>query len=103
MMLIGGEESMSLMMEEGDATLYLKDNPHHSRFPSSKGENDPNIYTEWEQNIDQIFNIYLTRDQEWVDLVVLELEDYAMTWRHQLVWTILTKSHSRLLRGKLNI
>ena len=32
--------------------------------------------------VDQIFNIHLVSDQEQVDLVVLEFEDYAMTlWR----------------------
>jgi len=34
--------------------------------------------------VDQIFNIHLVSDQEQVDLVVLEFEDYAMTWWHQL-------------------
>ena len=34
--------------------------------------------------MDQIFNIHLVGDQEQVDLVVLEFEDYAMTWLHQL-------------------
>ena len=34
--------------------------------------------------MDQIFNIHLVSDQEQVDLVVLEFEDYAMTWWHQL-------------------
>ena len=34
--------------------------------------------------MDQIFDIHLVGDQEQVDLVVLEFEDYAMTWWHQL-------------------
>jgi len=34
--------------------------------------------------VDQIFNIHLVSDQEQLDLVVLEFEDYAMTWWHQL-------------------
>jgi len=34
--------------------------------------------------VDKIFNIHLVSDQEQVDLVVLEFEDYAMTWWHQL-------------------
>ena len=34
--------------------------------------------------MDQIFNIHLVTDQEQVDLVVLEFEDYVMTWWHQL-------------------
>jgi len=54
------------------------------KIPKFKGENDPNLYIEWEQKMDQIFNIHLVGDQEQVDLVVLEFEDYAMTWWHQL-------------------
>jgi len=34
--------------------------------------------------VDQIFNIHLVSDQEQVELVVLEFEDYAMTLWHQL-------------------
>jgi len=34
--------------------------------------------------VDQIFNIHLVSDLEQVDLVILEFEDYAMTWWHQL-------------------
>ena len=49
-----------------------------------KGENDTNIYIEWEQKVDQIFTIHVVSDQKQVDLVVLEFEDYAMTWWHQL-------------------
>ena len=34
--------------------------------------------------MDQIFTIHVGSDQKQVDLVVLEFEDYATTWRHQL-------------------
>jgi len=34
--------------------------------------------------VDQIFTIHVVSDQKQVDLVVLEFEDYAMTWWHQL-------------------
>ena len=34
--------------------------------------------------MDQIFTIHLVSDQKQVDLVVLEFEDYALTWWHQL-------------------
>jgi len=54
------------------------------KIPKFKGENDPNIYIEWEQKVDQIFTIHVVSDQKQVDLVVLEFEDYAMTWWHQL-------------------
>ena len=57
--------------------------PPQIKIPKFKGENDPNIYIEWEQKVDQIFNIHLVSDQEQVDLVVLEFKDYAMTWWHQ--------------------
>ena len=54
------------------------------KIPKFKGENDPNIYIEWEQKVDQIFTIHVVSHQKQVDLVVLEFEDYAMTWWHQL-------------------
>ena len=50
------------------------------KIPKFKRENDPNIYIEWEQ----IFTIHVVSHQKQVDLVVLEFEDYAMTWWHQL-------------------
>jgi len=34
------------------------------KIPKFKWENDPNIYLEWEQKLDQIFNIDLVSDQE---------------------------------------
>ena len=34
--------------------------------------------------MDKIFTIHVVSDQKQVDLVVLEFEDYAMTWWHQL-------------------
>jgi len=34
--------------------------------------------------VDQIFTIHVVSDQKQVDLVVLEFEDCAMTWWHQL-------------------
>ena len=34
--------------------------------------------------MDQIFSIHRVSDQEQVDLVVLEFEEYAMTWWHQI-------------------
>ena len=54
-----------------------KQTPKISKF---KGENDPNIYIEWEQKVDQIFTIHVVSHQKQVDLVVLEFKDYAMTW-----------------------
>jgi len=54
--------------------------PPPIKIPKFKGENDPNLYIEWEQKVDQIFNIQLVSDQEKLDLVVLEFENYAMTW-----------------------
>jgi len=36
------------------------------------------------QNVYQIFSIYVVSEQEQVYLVVLEFEDYVMTWWHQL-------------------
>jgi len=33
--------------------------PPPIKIPMFKGENDPNLYIEWEQKVDQIFNIHL--------------------------------------------
>ena len=75
------EEGTTIMVEEG-TTRYQQGNHHPSQFPSSK--ESMIVYLEWEQKIDQIFNILVISNQEQVDLVVLEFEEYSMTWWHQL-------------------
>ena len=65
---------------EGRHNQLPQRQPPPIKIPKFKGENDPNIYIEWEQKVDQIFNIHLVSDQEQVYLVVLEFEDYSMTW-----------------------
>ena len=79
----GGPLPRTLAMVEEEEELPQRQ-PPPIKIPKFKGENDPNLYIEWEQKMDQIFNIHLVGDQEQVDLVVLEFEDYAMTWWHQL-------------------
>ena len=53
--------------------------PPSIKIPKFKGEHDPNAYMEWEQKVDEIFSIHRVSDQEQVDLVILELKEYAMT------------------------
>ena len=81
--MVEEEEGTTMMVGEG-AIKSHKGNLHISKFQKFKGKNDPNIYIEWEQKVHKIFNIHLASDQEHVDLVVLEFEDYTMTWWHQL-------------------
>ena len=42
----------------------LQRQPPPIKIPKFKGENDPNLYIEWEQKVDQIFIIHLVSDQE---------------------------------------
>jgi len=58
--------------------------PPPIKIPKFKEEHDPNAYMEWEQKVDQFFSIHRVSDQEQVDLVVLEFEEYAMTWWYQI-------------------
>ena len=70
--------------KRGDSRPNPSQEKQTPKIPKLKVENDPNIYIEWEQKVDQIFNIHVVIDQKQVDLVILEFEDYAMTWWHQL-------------------
>ena len=60
---------------------HSRNNPSQEKqtpkIPKFKGENNPNIYIEWEQKVDQIFTIHVVSHQKQVDLVVFEFEDYA--------------------------
>jgi len=92
MVVKGGEEGTKLLVQ-GGTTLYHKGNHLPSRFPSSKKRITLRSTLNGRKKVDQIFNIHLVSDQEQLDLIVLEFEDYAMTWWHQLCMDILTKSH----------
>ena len=80
----GGRRRRHKYDGEGRRNQLPQRKPAQIKIQNFKGENDPNIYIEWEQKVDHIFNIHLVSDQEKVDFVVLEFEDYAMTWWHQL-------------------
>jgi len=62
--------------------------PPSIKISKFKGEHGPNAYMEWEQKVDQIFNIHRVSEQKQVDLVVLEFEEYDMTWWHQVYMDI---------------
>jgi len=89
--------------ERGHSRCNPSQEKQTPKIPMFKGQNDPNIYIEWEQKVDQIFTIHVVSDQKQLDLVVLEFEDYARLGGINCVWIILTKSHSRLLGGTLKI
>jgi len=78
-------ESLEARDQEREARKrgHSRHNPSQEKqtpkIPKFKGENDPKIYIEWEQKVDQIFTIHVVSYQKQVDLVVLEFEDYAMT------------------------
>ena len=75
--------------------------PPPIKISKFKGENDPNLYIEWGQKVDKIFNIHLVSDQEQVDLVVLEFEDYATTWCHQLCMDNINQEPPSTIGGRL--
>jgi len=45
-------------MNRKEAQCILRRPPPLIKIPKFKGDNDPDIYLEWEQNIDQIFNVH---------------------------------------------
>ena len=83
--------------ERGHSRCNPSQEKQTPKIPMFKGQNDPNIYIEWEQKVDQIFTIHVVSDQKQLDLVVLEFEDYARLGGINCVWIILTKSHPRPL------
>ena len=78
--------------------------PPPIKIPKFKGENDPNLYIEWEQKEDQIFNIHLVSNQEQVDLVVLvsqiiscEIFIQFLCIKHQLFKLYIVKDSKKTL------
>ena len=55
------------------------------KIPSFQGENDPEVYLEWEKNVEFIFECHNYSKEKNVKLVVIEFIDYAIIWWDQLV------------------
>ena len=53
--------------ERGHSRCNPSQEKQTPKIPMFKGQNDPNIYIEWEQKVDQIFTIHVVSDQKQVD------------------------------------
>ena len=49
-------------------------------MPKFKGEEDPEVYIDWELKIEKIFRIHNYSEEKKVAMASLELEDYASIW-----------------------
>jgi len=58
------------------------------KVPSFSGDNDPNVYLDWEAKCEQIFDTHGVNNDQKVKIASLEFLDYAMKWWHRLVMDI---------------
>ena len=58
------------------------------KIPSFQGKNDPEVYLEWEKNVEFIFECHNYFEEKKVKLAVIEFTDYAIIWWDQLVMTM---------------
>ena len=59
------------------------------RIPEFKGESNPEVYLEWEDKVEKIFDIHDYTERKKVKLAVVEFSGYASTW-----WRKLCRSRS---------
>ena len=55
------------------------------KIPSFQGKNDPEVYLEWEKNVEFIFECHNYSEEKNVKLALIEFTDYAIIWLDQLV------------------
>ncbi|KAK4601729.1 hypothetical protein RGQ29_011031 [Quercus rubra] len=55
------------------------------KIPSFQGKNDPEVYLEWEKEVEFIFECHNYSKEKKVKLVVIEFTDYAIIWWDQLM------------------
>ena len=75
---------------------YTHDQRYHQVFniscgqvPSFNGDNDPNVYLEWETKVDHYFHVYKVQDDQKLSLVSLSFLGYAKEWWHKIVMDII--------------
>ena len=69
-----------------------KDNNLNSiklKIPEFRGESNPDLYLEWEDKVEKIFDIHDYGEQKKVKLAVVEFASYASTW-----WRKMCKSRA---------
>ena len=54
-------------------------------IPSFQGNNDPEVYLEWERKVEMVFYCHNYSENKKVKLAILEFSDYAILWWDQLV------------------
>ncbi|GKV11018.1 hypothetical protein SLEP1_g22307 [Rubroshorea leprosula] len=57
----------------------------HQDEDSSICKNDPDVYLEWEKNVELVFNCHNYSKEKKVKLAAVEFTDYAVVWWDQLV------------------
>ncbi|RVW36601.1 Transposon Ty3-I Gag-Pol polyprotein [Vitis vinifera] len=50
------------------------------KIPSFQGKNDPEVYLEWEKNVEFIFECHNYSEEKNVKLALIEFTDYAIIW-----------------------
>ena len=55
------------------------------KIPSFQGKNDPEVYLEWERNVEMIFDYHNYSENKRVKLAVIEFSDYAIVWWDKLL------------------
>ena len=55
------------------------------KIPSFQGKNDPEVYLEWEKNVEFIFECHNYSEEKNVKLALIEFTDYAIICLDQLV------------------
>uniref|UniRef100_A0A7N2MS55 Reverse transcriptase n=1 Tax=Quercus lobata TaxID=97700 RepID=A0A7N2MS55_QUELO len=50
------------------------------KIPSFQGKNEPEVYLEWEQKVEFIFECHNYSEEKKVKLAVIEFTDYALIW-----------------------
>ncbi|KAJ4708850.1 Transposon Ty3-I Gag-Pol polyprotein [Melia azedarach] len=79
------EESSS---KRGKKIVFKRDSNLGSikmKIPTFQGKNDPELYLEWERNVEHVFDCHNYSEENKVKLAAVEFIDYASIWWDQLV------------------
>ena len=82
--MIDEEEEEELLEEVGPPSLQQQprrvDHNIKLKIPSFEGTSDPEMYLEWVQRVEKIFEYYDYTDAQKCKLAALEFTDYANLW-----------------------